>query len=231
MELKADFHIHTKYSYEPRILKIFGAARARYGPEAVFKRAKKVGLDVITITEHDTMRSADMASKIAKKYRDIIYLKGEEITTTKGHLLGLGIEEEIPKGISPEEAVDNIREQGGVSIAPHPFSPYGLKHLIFKLPLDGMEVLNIWGTAFRSNRRAQMAFLKLDLAEIGASDAHSLSMIGKMYTRVEVKEMTTDAVLRAIKKKQTEAFSDLTIPDFFKALFLGVGNTFISWKK
>ena len=230
MELKADFHIHTKYSYEPKILKVFGA-RARYGPEAVFKKAKKIGLDVIAITDHDTMRSADIASKIAKKYRDIIYLKGEEITTTGGHLLGLGIEEEIPKGISPEEAVDRIKEQGGVAIAPHPFSPYGLKHLIFKLPLDGIEVLNIWGSAFRSNRRAQMAFLKLDLAEIGSSDAHSLSTIGKMYTRVEVKAMTADAVLRAIKKKQTEAFSDMTVPDFFKALFLGIGQTFISCKK
>jgi len=230
MELKADFHIHTKYSHEPKLLKFFGA-RARYGPEAVFKRAEKIGLDVIAITDHDTMNAANMANKIAKRYRDIIFLKGEEITTTGGHLLGLGIDEEIPKGLSPEEAVDRIKEQGGVAIAPHPFSTFGLKHLIFKLPLDGIEVLNIWGSAFRANRRAQMAFLMLDLAEIGSSDAHSLSMIGKMYTKVEVKEMSADAVLRSIRKKQTEAFSDLTLTDFFKALFLGIGQTFISWKK
>jgi len=231
MEIKADFHIHTKYSLEPQLLTVFGSARARYGPEAVFKRARKIGLGAIAITDHDTLAGVEVAKKIAKNFKDIIFIPGEEITTTAGHIIALGITEVIPRGVTPEEAVDRIKKQGGVAIAPHPFGiRYGVKNWIFKLPFDGIETLNVWGT-IGSNKKAQKAHENIDVAAIGASDAHSISTIGKMYTKLEIKERTPEAVLNAIRKHKTEAFSTLSIFDFLKAILLGIGQTFISWKK
>jgi predicted metal-dependent phosphoesterase TrpH len=230
MKIKGDLHIHTKYSKEPSVLKIFGSARARYGPEEVFKRARKIGLDAVAITDHDTMDAIKIAEKAHKRYKDIIFIPGEEITTTAGHIIALGIKKEIPPGITPEKAVEEIKKQGGISIAPHPFAPYGIRSWIFRLPFDGIETLNVWGTFLRLNRKAQRAIKLIDVAEIGSSDAHSLSTIGKMYTEFNVKKRTSEAVLEAIRKKQTEAVSILRTRDFFKAVVLGIGQSFVDWK-
>ena len=231
MEIKGDFHIHTKYSHEPGIIGPFGSARARYGPEDVFKRARKIGLDAVAITDHDTIDAIEIAKKVHKHYQDIIFIPGEEVTSTAGHIIALGINELIPKGLTPKETVQEIKKQGGVAIAPHPFAPYGIRNWIFQIPFDGIETLNVWGAFLRLNRKAQHAFKLIDVAAIGASDAHSISTIGKMYTKLDVRERTPEAVLDAICKKRTEAVSVLKIRDLLKATLLGIGQTLIEWKK
>lgn len=231
MELKADFHIHTKYSIEPLLFKFFGSARARYGPEKVFKIARKIGLDAVAITDHDTLDGVERAKKVHKHYKDIIFIPGEEITTTAGHVIALGIKKLIQPGLTPEEAVEQIKKQNGVAIAPHPFSAYGIRNWIFRVPFDGIETLNVWGTFLMSNKKAQHAFNNIDTAAIGSSDAHSLSTIGKMYTKIEAKERTPEAVLNAIREKRTEAVSVLRKRDFLRAALLGAWQTLIEWKK
>jgi len=115
-EIKAELHCHTWYSFGTKI-KVEGL----HSPEHMVKRASELGLDAIAITDHDTFTGALEAERHAKKY-GITVIKGEEITTDKdNHVIGLGLNELIPKGLAFEEVIDRIRAQGGIAIAPHPF--------------------------------------------------------------------------------------------------------------
>jgi hypothetical protein len=46
---------------------------------------------------------------------------GSEVSTADGHLLALGIDKDVKKGMKAEETVEIIKDQGGVAIAAHPF--------------------------------------------------------------------------------------------------------------
>ncbi|MFP4287322.1 MAG: PHP domain-containing protein [Candidatus Izemoplasmataceae bacterium] len=77
--MKADLHMHTKES------------DGRLTPEELFKRAKDLGIDIISITDHDTCKIVDQCKDLAKKY-GVNYIPGIELSTLyKGksvHVLG-----------------------------------------------------------------------------------------------------------------------------------------------
>jgi hypothetical protein len=203
--IKADFHIHTKYSIEPRALGLL-QSRPWYGPERVIQTVIKKGLDAIAITDHDTMKGANIGAKILKKKyiaNELILVKGEEISTSDGHLIGLGIEEEIKPDLSAEETIDQIKSQGGVAIAPHPFAFHGLKNLIPSLKLDGVELFGPWN-GFFPNKEGVIMLKGLKLSKMGSSDAHTLGVIGKIRTKLNVKHSSIDCILESIKKGNVE---------------------------
>ncbi len=77
--MKADLHMHTTHS------------DGRLSREALFKRAKEKGLDVIAITDHDVTAEVDDNVRLSQKY-GIKYIPGIELSTLyKGksvHVLG-----------------------------------------------------------------------------------------------------------------------------------------------
>ena len=75
----ADLHMHTIYSYD-------GTASL----SAVLSRAKKLGLDVIAITDHDEIAGALKAMELAPNY-GVEVIPGSEITTADGDLLAFFI--------------------------------------------------------------------------------------------------------------------------------------------
>jgi predicted metal-dependent phosphoesterase TrpH len=204
--LKADFHTHTKYSIEPKTFAFF-EARARHGPEKLISTAIARGLDVLTITDHDTLRGAEIAEKYIKKnnIKDITFVKGEEVSSIEGHVIAVGIEEAIKPNLPAVETIDLIKKQGGAVIIPHPFSPYGMYNFIFNLKrFDGIEVFNPLACLVFGNRRAFNAAKKMGVAPIGSTDAHSLGIVGKVYTKVRC-EGNVDSIIKAIKQRKTEA--------------------------
>ncbi len=104
----ADLHMHTIYSYD-------GTATV----PAVLRRAHKVGLDVIAITDHDEIAGALEALELAHHF-GVEVIPGIEISTAEGDLLALFVTEIVPAGLSLVETVLKVRELGGVCIAPHP---------------------------------------------------------------------------------------------------------------
>ena len=73
---------------------------------------------------------------------------GEEVKTAEqGEVIGLFVEEKIPRGMSLAETVAEIRRQGGVVYVPHPFdrlhSVPDYEHLLKVLDdVDAIEVFN-----------------------------------------------------------------------------------------
>ncbi|MDI3483746.1 MAG: hypothetical protein PWQ74_333 [Methanobacteriaceae archaeon] len=195
-----DPHIHSIYSGD-----------AKGTPRQIIKRAIFVGLDAIAIADHDTIQGSRVAEKEAKDFKGIIVVPAMEISTSKGHILALGIQDEIKKGVTPQEAVDKIHEQGGVAIVPHPFVRYreGLFVNIQDLKVDGIETLNSRYIFGYSNWRARKFAKERNLPMIGSSDAHFIAAIGTCFTQVD-SEPNTDDILAAIKKGKTRPRGDRT---------------------
>jgi predicted metal-dependent phosphoesterase TrpH len=174
-------------------------------PQSLVNRARKGGYDVICVTDHDETAGAFLAQEYAKQFNDVEVVIGEEITTADGEIIGLFLTEKIQPGLSIEETVDIIREQGGLTIAPHPFSFHvpGLKERIFDIDLDGFEVLNGGHPDRYSNAFAQKVMEKYPgkWAPIAASDAHSKFTFGYCWTEFEGN--TADDLRKAILSKKT----------------------------
>jgi predicted metal-dependent phosphoesterase TrpH len=176
---KADIHVHTRYSG-------FGNYSFLHFPESVTDPLKAVEtacrrkLDILCITDHNTIQGAIIAQKHAK---DIEVVVGEEISSADGEILALFIQEKIKPMLCAHETIDLIHEQGGIAVAPHPFSPLcqSIGKKIHYLELDGVEVFNAYHRDAYTNLMAQ-TFSPRKMAWLGSSDAHSLDMIGNGYT-------------------------------------------------
>jgi predicted metal-dependent phosphoesterase TrpH len=175
----ADLHTHTIFSD--------GTASV----PAVLKRAKRIGLDIIAITDHDTIEGALRAVELAPQF-GIQVIPGIEISTADGHLLALSIQKLIPAGLSLIETVIRVGELGGFCIAPHPTATVGMgmhslnAHSICKVLCDrdasrvliGIETYNALIMDRECNYTAAVLAERSDIAQTGGSDAHSLDAIG-----------------------------------------------------
>lgn len=183
---RADLHIHTRYSdglLDPE--------------EAVNYAAACTTLRVIAITDHDTLDGAWQAQAYCRRQQNLLgpleVIIGEEVTSLDGHILGLFLHEPIPPGLSAEDTITAIHDQGGVAIAAHPFTHllrfYGLTGVgrkIAELPLDGVEVRNSVPTEVYANLIAEAYNDRHGRhTPVGGSDCHSLSMMGQTYTLFE----------------------------------------------
>lgn len=182
----ADLHVHTDYSD--------GTATVL----EVLARAAATGLDVVAITDHDTMRGAWEARRIAHQF-GIEVIVGEEVSTRDGHLLGLFLEQELLPHRPAVETIAAVHAQGGLCIAAHPYdwasASLGhtytrgkfamLDHPWHTWQVDALEVFNASLAWPRNscNRLAQQVAQALHIPAIGGSDSHSLATIGRGYTR------------------------------------------------
>ena len=193
--MKFDPHIHSVFSGD-----------ARSEPIDILIQAQKIGLDAIAISDHNEIKGSRLARSIPG---DIIVIPSIEISSEKGHILGLGVDEIIPKGLSAVETVDRIHDAGGLAIVPHPFSYY--RHGLFckvdtNLSVDGIETKNARYIFGYSNKQAENLAMNKPLATLGASDSHFLESIGDAYTEVNTKGYdSVDGILKAIKHRRCKA--------------------------
>ena len=209
---KADIHMHSNFSD--------GKNSIHQILEYV---EKKTDLDVIAITDHNTIDGAILAQRIAKEknYRFEVII-GEEISTDKGHLIGLFLQDPISKGLSVRKTIEAIKKQNGLVIAPHPFYHSRMKSgspllmdgigilsiLAEKNSIDGMECINAtFALLGKSNLKARLINNALIMkSDIGSSDAHMLDLIGKGITLYEGK--TALDLRTAIINGQTVSLSN-----------------------
>jgi len=195
-----DSHIHTIYSGD-----------ATGTPREIIKRARSIGLDAIAISDHNTMKGSLIAQEEVKDFKDILIIPAMEITTNKGHIVALGINEEIKKGLSPEETVDLIHDMDGIAIVPHPFVRYrdGLFAKIKHMHVDAIETMNSRYIFGYSNWRAKKLSIEKNIPEIGASDSHFVGAVGSCVTDVDA-DFSIESILKAIKDGKTTAYGDRT---------------------
>ncbi len=108
----ADLHIHTRHGDGmATVAEVLGHVEAH------------TDLDVIAITEHDTMRASDEArDRSARGSFRFEVVPGMEVTTLDGHLLALFVETSVPSFRRIEETLTAIHVQGGLAVVPHPLS-------------------------------------------------------------------------------------------------------------
>ena len=166
-------------------------------PIQMVKEARRRGLDGIAITDHNSFKSWNSLKKL--KFDDFVLIPGEEIHTKQGHLIALGISEEIKPNQDVLETIDKIHSQGGVAIAPHPFdiAKYGLRER--SKYADAIEVFNSSNLDRFSNFRAKKFSEKLNKPCVSGTDAHMKEVIGRGAVRVDA-EFDLDSVLKSIKK-------------------------------
>lgn len=183
---RADLHIHTTFS------------DGLLEPEDVVNYAvTNTNLRVVCVTDHNTLDGARMTYEFWNAHRDefsqIQVVIGEEITSTKGHILGLFLHETISPHMSPADTVAAIHAQGGIAIAAHPFTHllffsdlHGIGREIADLPLDAVEVRNSVPSEIYSNVLTDWFNVKhRKHTAVGGSDCHYLPMLGRTFTWFE----------------------------------------------
>ncbi len=173
-----DMHLHSNHSSD-----------GKESPRNILKHAKKIGLDGVCITDHNTLSGNLEARRIAGEY-GILVIRGMEISSCCGHILGVGIDSEIPRGLSPEETLSRIHDAGGIAMVPHPFRHLGLgESAVRTMKPDAIEVLNSHSTP-KENRMAKALCEDLKLPMTAGSDAHELGMMGK--ARLSIPDVSSE---------------------------------------
>jgi predicted metal-dependent phosphoesterase TrpH len=176
-KLKVDMHTHSEYSPDSRTpLRVQAAA------------IKTAGLHVVCATDHNTVEGALRLRELADGFRVIV---GEEVSTSDGEIIGLFIEKAIPRGLTAEETIKRIHDQGGLVSVPHPFSRNRRFHLRRSVlervwqDVDCIEVFNAREAFTQDNVRAAAFAKDKGLAGAVGSDAHRASEIGRAWVEVE----------------------------------------------
>ena len=176
--IAVDLHLHTSWSHDCSI-----------DVDELLDHAGRIGLGGIAVTDHNVFGGALEAVERARGH-DLIVIPGEEIKTDgQGEVIGLFLEEEIPRGRSFAETVALIREQGGIVYLPHPFDrlhaipdPATLhRHLA---EIDVLEVFNARLLRESFNDEALRFARKYRLLEGAGSDAHVLQGVGTGAVRM-----------------------------------------------
>jgi len=196
--LKWETHCHTVYSNRRR--RRFDALNT---PKEMIEAAIRKGLQGIIVTDHDSVKGGLVARKVAKAFADFQVIPGAEVTSRFGHILAIGIETDIPKGLTVEETVDKIHDLGGISIASHPFSTRVRPSLGEQcIKTDGVEVFNATNS-FQANAMAMSIAQTQGRPATAGSDAHWAKSVG--YAGI-----ICDDPLSDIRKGRAALFGEYT---------------------
>jgi predicted metal-dependent phosphoesterase TrpH len=188
--MRFDLHIHSNYSLDSGL-----------DVDDILRKAVKKGLDGIAICDHDTLTGSFHARKrVVELNLPLLVLPGVEVSTSRGHLIVLGVREDIPSGLDPKETIRIAKRIGGVVIAAHPFKIRSIGN-VDGLHVDAIETFNS-RCIFGENKKAKKMAIELKLPQVGGSDSHMLATIGSGYTEIDT-EPDEISVLDAIRNGKT----------------------------
>lgn len=195
--MKADLHIHTNFSYD-------GIS----SPKEMVDAAIKKGINCICITDHEETKGAIEAMKYGFD-KNILVVPGIEVLSTSGDILGINIKKIIPRGLSAEKTIQEIRKQGGIAIIPHPFRPFLLGFLggeekLKNLQADAIESFNASNFLMFANNKAYKFAQENNLSFTAGSDAHQKKFVGRGYINFTQKITSEKNLVSAIMSKQAE---------------------------
>jgi hypothetical protein len=182
-----DMHIHTSFS-PCSIINI----------SHLLKRAKKVGIDGICITDHDTMAAKKVIESNIENC-GICVIVGIEYTTSKGDFLIFGPIDYLPSRMTAEDILMWTKKEGGIAIPAHPFRksrPVDMSILpLFKV----IESLNGRNLPSENDRcKDWIARSGNNIREIGGSDAHTLDELGQIVTVFEKNIYNIEGFIREL---------------------------------
>ena len=174
--IHVDLHMHTDHS--PDCATPVGT---------LLDTAKRVGLGAIAITDHNEISGALEARERADGIKVIV---AEEVKTAdQGEVIGLFIEEKIPRGMTLQETIAQIRRQGGLVYVPHPFDRMhavpDYEHLLDVVgDIDAIEVFNPRVAFSAFNEEAARFAAKYRIVAGAGSDSHVVQGLGSVKIKM-----------------------------------------------
>jgi glycosyltransferase involved in cell wall biosynthesis len=198
--IHVDLHMHTDHSPD-----------CATPVDTLLDTAKRVGLGAIAVTDHNEVSGALEARERADGIKVIV---AEEVKTAdQGEVIGLFIEEKIPRGMTLQETIGEIRRQGGLVYVPHPFDRMhavpDYKHMLAVVSdIDAIEVFNPRVAFSAFNEEAARFAAKYRIVAGAGSDSHVVQGLGSVKIRMrdfdgpeEFLESLRDADI--VRKKQS----------------------------
>ena len=193
MGMRCDLHVHTNHSGMCTIPLLRHVCRESYNePLAVYEKLKRLGMDLVTITDHDSIDAAE-----ALRARPDFFLS-EEATCRlpSGTELHIGVYDiaerdhvEIQRRRNDFESLSAwLRERNLLFSANHVFSSLtGRRALadfeLFESEFPALETRNGHMLALANENAAALADFSAK-AEVGGSDAHAMASVGCAWTVV-----------------------------------------------
>jgi predicted metal-dependent phosphoesterase TrpH len=174
--IDVDLHMHTDHSHD-----------CATPVEVLLAEAKDRGLGAIAVTDHNEVSGAHEARAKADGIKVIV---GEEVKTAdQGEVIGLFIEDKIPRGMTLAETMAEIHRQGGVVYVPHPFdrmhSVPDYEHLLPVVDdVDAIEIFNPRIAIPEFNEEAVRFAAKYRIPAGAGSDAHVPQGLGSVRIRM-----------------------------------------------
>jgi glycosyltransferase involved in cell wall biosynthesis len=174
--IHVDLHMHTDHSPD-----------CATPVDTLLDTAKHVGLGAIAITDHNEISGALEARHRADGIKVIV---AEEVKTAdQGEVIGLFIEDKIPRGMTLQETIAEIRRQGGLVYVPHPFdrmhSVPDYEHLLDVVgDIDAIEVFNPRVAFSAFNEEAARFAAKYRIVAGAGSDSHVVQGLGSVKIRM-----------------------------------------------
>jgi predicted metal-dependent phosphoesterase TrpH len=177
--IEVDLHMHTDHSTD-----------CATPVDVLLRTARDRGLGAIAITDHNEVSGALEAREIAAEMGDIKVIVAEEVKTAEqGEVIGLFLEEKIPKGLTMAETIAAIRAQNGLVYVPHPFDRFhsvpDYEHLMDIVEeIDILEVFNPRVAVTSFNEEAQRFAGKYRIVPGAGSDSHVAQGLGSVRVRI-----------------------------------------------
>ncbi|MBS1871119.1 MAG: CehA/McbA family metallohydrolase [Actinobacteria bacterium] len=174
--IDVDLHMHTDHSSD-----------CATPVEVLLATAKARGLGAIAVTDHNEISGALEAQAKASGIKVIV---GEEVKTAdQGEVIGLFLRRLIPKGLTLQETIAEIKRQGGIVYVPHPFDRMhavpDYEHLMAVLDhVDAIEVFNPRVAIQEFNEEAARFAAKYRIPAGAGSDAHVAQGLGSVRIRM-----------------------------------------------
>jgi predicted metal-dependent phosphoesterase TrpH len=177
--IEVDLHMHTDHSPD-----------CATPVDVLLETARDRGLGAIAITDHNEISGALEARAIAEQMGDIRVIVAEEVMTAEqGEVIGLFLEERIPRGLTMAETIAEIRRQGGLVYVPHPFDRFhsvpDYEHLLAIVEeIDVLEVFNPRVAVSAFNEEAERFARKYRIVPGAGSDSHVAQGLGSVRVRI-----------------------------------------------
>ncbi|HVF80052.1 MAG TPA: glycosyltransferase, partial [Solirubrobacteraceae bacterium] len=176
--IDVDLHMHTDHSHD-----------CATPVEVLLATAREQGLGAIAVTDHNVISGAYEARDKAAEFGVKVIVAEEVKTADQGEVIGLFINEKIPRGMSLAETVAEIKRQGGLVYVPHPFdrmhSVPDYEHLLTIVDdIDAIEVYNPRVAIGSFNEEAARFAAKYRILAGAGSDSHVAQGLGSVRVRM-----------------------------------------------
>jgi len=176
--IDVDLHMHTDHSHD-----------CATPVEVLLATAREQGLGAIAVTDHNVVSGAHEAREKAAEFGIKVIVAEEVKTADQGEVIGLFIEEQIPRGMTLAETIAEIKRQGGLVYVPHPFDRMhavpDYEHLLAIVEdIDAIEVYNPRVAIGSFNEEAERFAAKYRILAGAGSDSHVAQGLGSVRVRM-----------------------------------------------